>query len=128
MPIETTMMSRERPQKKKKKLCRASSLVLTYESYIFIYIGFVSDLLNMGDSHGFTLSCFSIQSHSRSKFQVPYASSCLTNLYFQPRPLQPQISKGPLGTSTGIENSAYIPMEACPVCSIVSDSLQPHGL
>ena len=52
----------------KKQLCRTFFLVLTNESSIFIYIGFASDLLNIGDSHGFTLNCFSIQSHSRSKF------------------------------------------------------------
>ena len=62
------MMSIQRPQKKKNSFVELFFLVLTNESSIFIYIGFASDLLNIGDSHGFTLNCFSIQSHSRSKF------------------------------------------------------------
>ena len=61
-------VKRETTEEKKNSFVELFFLVLTNESYIFIYIGFAPDLLNIGDSHGFTLSCFSIQSHLRSKF------------------------------------------------------------
>lgn len=97
----------------KKSFVELFFLFLTNESYI--YIGFASDFLNIGDPHGFTLSCFFGTVSFKIKFQLPYASSCLTNLYLQP---DHSIHKHPKAHWLSPEhpNAAYITIKACSVC------------